>query len=155
MGQFYSDVNLQPIENKALSRGIIHKAACILTEITIRKSQPISTGGCTWLGRASRGTQTSSSLPWDKVRLGGNADAGRCQINGYVGVTYSCTRGHCRPHMQEPTRGYCNHLWSSFLKLARPDVVSDRQPMHIKKPRNHTLRNLLVQILPDEIIFPC
>ena len=29
----------QPLENKALSWGIIRKSACILAEITIRKSQ--------------------------------------------------------------------------------------------------------------------
>jgi len=32
-------MGLQAIENKALSRGIIRKSACILAEITIRKSQ--------------------------------------------------------------------------------------------------------------------
>jgi hypothetical protein len=44
------DVDLQPIENKVLSWGIIGKSAPILAEITIRKSQDIdnqwlSTGG--------------------------------------------------------------------------------------------------------------
>jgi len=35
-------MGLQPLENKALSWGIIRTSACILTEITIRKSQVIS-----------------------------------------------------------------------------------------------------------------
>jgi hypothetical protein len=33
---------LQALEKKALSRGIIRKPACILSEITIRKSQLLS-----------------------------------------------------------------------------------------------------------------
>jgi site-specific recombinase XerD len=33
-------MSLQPLENTALSRGIIEKSAPILAEITIRKSQP-------------------------------------------------------------------------------------------------------------------
>jgi hypothetical protein len=32
-------MGLQPLENKVLSWGIIRKSPCILTEITIRKSQ--------------------------------------------------------------------------------------------------------------------
>jgi hypothetical protein len=32
-------MRLQPLENKALSQGIIRRSACILAEITIRKSQ--------------------------------------------------------------------------------------------------------------------
>ena len=32
-------MSLQPLEHKALSWGIIRKSACILAEITIRKSQ--------------------------------------------------------------------------------------------------------------------
>jgi hypothetical protein len=32
-------MSLQPLENKALSRGIIGKSASLLAEITIRKSQ--------------------------------------------------------------------------------------------------------------------
>ena len=39
MGRPYRDVSWQLIENKALSWGIIRKSACILAEITIRKSQ--------------------------------------------------------------------------------------------------------------------
>ena len=39
MGRPYRDVGLQPVENKALSRGIIGKSAPTLAEITIRKSQ--------------------------------------------------------------------------------------------------------------------
>ena len=35
----HSEVGLQLLENKALSWGVIRKSACILTEITIRKSQ--------------------------------------------------------------------------------------------------------------------
>ena len=35
----HSDRGLQLLENKALSWGIIRKSACILAEITIRKSQ--------------------------------------------------------------------------------------------------------------------
>jgi hypothetical protein len=35
---------LQPIVHKALSRGAIRKSACILAEITIRKSQPLKAG---------------------------------------------------------------------------------------------------------------
>jgi hypothetical protein len=38
-------MSLQLLENKALSRGIIGKLAPILAEITIRKSQEVSTGG--------------------------------------------------------------------------------------------------------------
>src|SRR5262245_61160865 len=38
-GQSHSDMDVQPLENTALLRGIIHKSACILAEITIRKSQ--------------------------------------------------------------------------------------------------------------------
>jgi predicted RNA-binding Zn-ribbon protein involved in translation (DUF1610 family) len=41
MGQPPRYVGSQTLENKALSRGIIRKAACILIEITIRKSQSI------------------------------------------------------------------------------------------------------------------
>jgi hypothetical protein len=41
-GQPHSDMGVQPLENKALSRGIIRKAACILIEITIRKSQRLN-----------------------------------------------------------------------------------------------------------------
>ena len=39
MGQLHSDMSLQPLENTALSWGIIGKSAPILAEITIRKSQ--------------------------------------------------------------------------------------------------------------------
>src|SRR5215475_9194733 len=39
MGPPHSDVDLQLLENKALSWGIIRKSAYILAEITIRKSQ--------------------------------------------------------------------------------------------------------------------
>jgi hypothetical protein len=35
-------VSLQPVENKALSRGIIGKSTPIPAEITIRKSQELS-----------------------------------------------------------------------------------------------------------------
>ena len=35
----HRDVDLQVLDNKALSRGSIRKSACILAEITIRKSQ--------------------------------------------------------------------------------------------------------------------
>jgi len=38
-GRFPRDVALQPLENKALSRGITRKSAYILAEITLRKSQ--------------------------------------------------------------------------------------------------------------------
>jgi hypothetical protein len=41
MGRPRSDMSAQPIENKALSWGIIRKSACILAEITIRKSHPL------------------------------------------------------------------------------------------------------------------
>ena len=37
-GQPHSDMGVQPLENKTLSWGIIRKSACILAEITIRKS---------------------------------------------------------------------------------------------------------------------
>ena len=39
MARSHRDVGLQPLENKALSWGIIRKSACILAEITLRKSQ--------------------------------------------------------------------------------------------------------------------
>src|SRR5712691_8651904 len=39
MVRLHRDVDLQLLENKALSWGIIRKSACILAEITIRKSQ--------------------------------------------------------------------------------------------------------------------
>jgi hypothetical protein len=39
MGRFPRDVDLQALENKVLSQGIIGKSAPILAEITIRKSQ--------------------------------------------------------------------------------------------------------------------
>jgi hypothetical protein len=42
MGRPHSDVSLQVLENTALSWGIILKSACILTEITIRKSHPLA-----------------------------------------------------------------------------------------------------------------
>ena len=45
MGPPHSDVDLQLLENKVLSRGIIRKSAPILTEITIRKSHPLE-GSC-------------------------------------------------------------------------------------------------------------
>jgi hypothetical protein len=32
-------MSLQPLENKVLSQGIIRRSACMLAEITIRKSQ--------------------------------------------------------------------------------------------------------------------
>jgi hypothetical protein len=38
-GTIPRDVGLQLLENKALSRGTVRKAACILAEITVRKSQ--------------------------------------------------------------------------------------------------------------------
>ena len=41
----HSDMGLQLLENKALSRGTIRKSACILTAITIRKSHPLE-GSC-------------------------------------------------------------------------------------------------------------
>ena len=37
----HGDVDLQLLENKALSWGIIRKSACIFAEITIRKSHPL------------------------------------------------------------------------------------------------------------------
>src|SRR2546426_8523224 len=43
MVRLHRDVDLQLLENKALSWGIIRKSACILAEITIRKSQDSST----------------------------------------------------------------------------------------------------------------
>src|SRR5262245_13749055 len=39
MGRLHRDASLQLLENKALSCGIIRKSACILAEVTIRKSQ--------------------------------------------------------------------------------------------------------------------
>jgi hypothetical protein len=42
MGRSPRDVGLQPLENKALSRGIIGKSAPLLAEITIRKSQALA-----------------------------------------------------------------------------------------------------------------
>ena len=42
MGPPHSDVDLQLLENKALSWGIIRKSACILAAITIRKSHPLA-----------------------------------------------------------------------------------------------------------------
>ena len=44
-GTALSHESLQPLENKALSRGIIGKSAPILAEITIRKSHPLE-GSC-------------------------------------------------------------------------------------------------------------
>src|SRR5437764_7701177 len=41
-GTIPRDVGLQTLENTALSWGIIRKSACVLTEITIRKSQAIT-----------------------------------------------------------------------------------------------------------------
>src|SRR5437764_4708899 len=41
MVRLHSDVGIQVLKNKALSWGIMRKAACILAEITIRKSQYI------------------------------------------------------------------------------------------------------------------
>ena len=41
MGRPHSDMDLQPLENKALSWGIIRKPAYILAEIALRKSQHI------------------------------------------------------------------------------------------------------------------
>jgi hypothetical protein len=41
-------VGLQLLENKVLSRGITRKSACILTEITIRNSQIITTADSVW-----------------------------------------------------------------------------------------------------------
>ena len=41
-GTIPRDVGLQTLENTALSWGIIRKSACVLTEITIRKSQYFS-----------------------------------------------------------------------------------------------------------------
>ena len=38
-------MSLQPFENKALSWGAIRKSACILAEITVRKSHPLE-GSC-------------------------------------------------------------------------------------------------------------
>ena len=45
MGRLHRDVGLQLLENKALSWGITRKSACILAEITIRKSHPLE-GSC-------------------------------------------------------------------------------------------------------------
>jgi hypothetical protein len=42
MGRPHRDVGLQLLENKALSRGIIRMSACILADITIRKSQKLT-----------------------------------------------------------------------------------------------------------------
>jgi hypothetical protein len=52
------DVDLQPIENKVLSWGIIGKSAPILAEITIRKSQNITS-----LGRAARQNMSACVKP--------------------------------------------------------------------------------------------
>jgi hypothetical protein len=48
------DVDLQPIENKVLSWGIIGKSAPILAEITIRKSQDHPRTDLLYLNRATR-----------------------------------------------------------------------------------------------------
>src|SRR5437764_4951641 len=40
-GTIPRDVGLQTLENTALSWGVIRKSACVLTEITIRKSQDL------------------------------------------------------------------------------------------------------------------
>src|SRR5262245_29161431 len=45
MGRLHRDTSLQLLENKALSCGIIRKSACILAEVTIRKSHPLE-GSC-------------------------------------------------------------------------------------------------------------
>src|SRR6266446_2673941 len=45
MRRLLREVCSQHIEKKALSWGIIRKSACILTEITIRKSQVLETHG--------------------------------------------------------------------------------------------------------------
>src|SRR6266446_8112706 len=42
MVRLHRDLSLQLLENKALSWGIIRKSACILAEITIRKSQALT-----------------------------------------------------------------------------------------------------------------
>ena len=44
MGRLHSDMGVQLLENKALSWDIIRKSACVLTEITIRKSQGLPVG---------------------------------------------------------------------------------------------------------------
>src|SRR6516165_7333538 len=44
-GQPHSDMDVQPLENTALSWGTIRKSACILAEITYRKSQDCSVPG--------------------------------------------------------------------------------------------------------------
>jgi len=44
-GTIPRDVGLQTLENTALSWGVIRKSACVLTEITIRKSHPLE-GSC-------------------------------------------------------------------------------------------------------------
>ena len=44
-------MRLQPLENKALSRGIIRRSACILAEITIRKSQELALNPDSFIGR--------------------------------------------------------------------------------------------------------
>src|SRR5215468_783771 len=45
MGWPHRNVGLQLLENKALSWGVIRRSACILAEITIRKSHPLE-GSC-------------------------------------------------------------------------------------------------------------
>jgi hypothetical protein len=44
-------------------------------------------------------------------------------------------------------------LGGRFLELADTDVVSDSQPVDAQEPGNDTLGNLLLQLLPDEVIF--
>ena len=41
-----------------------------------------------------------------------------------------------------------------YLELAGTDIVSDSQPMNIQEPGYHAYRDVLLKILPDQIIFP-
>src|SRR6266436_4825001 len=61
-----SDVGLQPLENKALSWGIIGKSAPMLAEITIRKSQDsrgLPAGGACAAQAAARRVTSHATTP--------------------------------------------------------------------------------------------
>jgi len=76
MIRLHRDTGLQLLENKVLSRGITRKSACILAEITIRKSQ-----GITFLDN-TYGPEWSHKINWEALDIN---DSRKCILGQLEG----------------------------------------------------------------------
>jgi len=108
-------MGLQPIENKALSWGIIRKSACILAEIMIRKSQFITAPIVVIV--EAKNENLKGAL-------------GQCAAEMVAAQLFNEREGHPIPTLfGVATTG---SLWQ-FLKLRGKTLTIDRREYHIER----------------------